>query len=239
MEYNKDAHSDHISQKFNEELETMKSHLMTMGGLVEKQVKDSIESLIDGNSELAERAQATDTQTNEWEMTIDDLCTTVIARRQPAASDLRMIVAISKASNDLERIGDEAARIAKHAELLVSEGESPFGYAETRHIGNLVREMLNNALTAFARYDVELAYQVAKKDRQVDDEYKTAMRSLVTYMMEDPRSISRILNIIWVIRSLERIGDHSRNICQHLIYLVKGVNVSHSSLKQIEKTIKS
>ena len=146
-------------------------------------------------------------------------------------------MAISKAPNDLERIGDEAARIARHAENLVQEGESPFGYAETRHIGALIREMLNSALTAFARYDTELAYQVVKKDKQVDDEYKSAMRALVTYMMEDPRSISRTLNIIWVLRSLERIGDHSRNICQHLIYLVKGINVSHSSLKQIKKTL--
>ncbi len=237
MDFNKDAHTDHISQEFNDELEAIKSHLMTMGGLVEKQLSDGIEALINGNMELAERAQETDKQTNQWEMTIDELCTRIIARRQPAASDLRMIVAISKATSDLERIGDEAARIAKHAEMIGKEGESSFGYAETRHIGTLIRDMLTSALTAFARYDTDLALDVVKKDKQVDDEYKTAMRSLVTYMMEDPRSISRTLNIIWVLRSLERIGDHSRNICQHLIYLVKGINVSHSSLKQIKKTL--
>jgi phosphate transport system protein len=121
---------------------------------------------------------------------------------------------------------------------LVSEGESPRGYNEIRQIGSLIRDMVSETLTAFARYDIEMAYKVAKKDRDVDDAYKTAMRSLITYMMEDPRSISRVLNVIWVLRSLERIGDLSRNISQHLIYLVKGVNVSHHSLKQIKQTIK-
>ncbi len=237
MEFDKDAHTDHISQDFNDELEAIKSHLMTMGGIVEKQISDSLEALIKGNAALAERAQEVDKQVNRWEVTIDELCARIIARRQPAASDLRMIIAISKATHDLERIGDEATRIAKHAEFLAKEGESPAGYAETRHIGTLVGEMLGNALTAFARYDTDKAYEVAQRDKEVDEEYKSAMRSLVTYMMEDPRSISRVLNVIWVLRSLERIGDHSRNISQHLIYLVKGVNVSHSSLKQMKKTL--
>lgn len=238
MEFDKDGHTDHISQEFNEELEALKTHLMTMGGLVEKQVSDAINGLLGGDGDLATRAVEADMQTNQWDLDIDELCTRIIARRQPAAGDLRMVIAINKASADLERVGDEAARIGKHAAMLLKEGESPAGYAETRHIGVLVREMLNNALTAFARYDTELAYKVAKKDREVDEEYTSAMRSLVTYMMEDPRSISRILNIIWVLRSLERIGDHSRNICQHLIYLVKGVNVSHSTLKQMKQTIR-
>lgn len=238
MEFDKDAHSDHISEEFNSELEALKTNLMTMGGLVEKQVSDAINGLLGGNAEMATRAVEADAQTNQWDIEIDELCTRIIARRQPTAGDLRMVIAINKASADLERIGDEATRIGKHAEMLLAEGESPAGYAETRHIGVLVRDMLNNSLTAFARYDTELAYQVAKKDREVDEEYTSAMRSLVTYMMEDPRSISRVLNIIWVLRSLERMGDHSRNICQHLIYLVKGVNVSHSSLKQMKKTIR-
>ncbi len=239
MQFDKDAHSDHISKQFNEELEEIKSHLMSMGGMVEKQLSDALEALIEGNTDLAERARKNDEQTNRMEVDIDEQCTRIIARRQPAASDLRLIIAISKAVNDLERIGDEAARIARHAIMLAEEGQSPRGYTETRHIGNLIRGMLSNALTAFARYDTELAFKVAQEDAAVDQEYKSAMRALVTYMMEDPRHISRVLNIIWVLRSLERIGDHTRNLAQHLIYLVKGINVSHSSLKQIQKTLES
>ncbi len=238
MEFDKDGHSDHISQEFNEELESLKTNLMTMGGLVEKQISDAMNGLLGGNVELASQAVNLDTQTNDWDIVIDELCVKIIARRQPTAGDLRMVIAVNKASADLERIGDEAAKIGRHAVMLVNEGESPAGYAETRHISVLVRDMLNNALTAFARYDTELAYKVAKKDREVDEEYTSAMRSLATYMMEDPRSITRVMNIIWVLRSLERIGDHSQNICQHLIYLVKGVNVSHSSMKEIKKTIR-
>ncbi|WP_207060706.1 phosphate signaling complex protein PhoU [Motiliproteus sp. SC1-56] len=238
MEFQKDAHTDHISRQFNEELEGIKSHLMTMGGIVEKQLQDAVTALLDGDSELAERARQSDKLINAWEVEIEEQCTQIIARRQPAASDLRLIMAVSRAVNDLERVGDEAARIAQQAAKLAAEGESPRGYSETRHISGLIREMLNGSLTAFARYDTDLAYKVAKMDRDVDDEYKSAMRALATYMMEDPRSISRILNIIWVLRSLERIGDHARNICQHLIYLVKGINVSHASLKEIKATLR-
>lgn len=238
MDFVKDGHTDHISREFNEELEALKTNLMTMGGLVEKQIADAMNGLLSGNADLASQAVKSDLHTNEWDLSIDELCAKIIARRQPTAGDLRMVIAVNKASADLERIGDEASKIGRHAEMLVEEGESPAGYAETRHISTLVRDMLNQSLTAFARYDAELAYQVAKKDREVDQEYTSAMRSLATYMMEDPRSITRVMSIIWVLRSLERIGDHSQNICQHLIYLVKGVNVSHSTMKEIKKTVR-
>tara|TARA_R110001583_G_scaffold86194_1_gene225417 strand:+ start:837 stop:1556 length:720 start_codon:yes stop_codon:yes gene_type:complete len=238
MAFNKDAHTDHISQQFNTELEAIKSHLMTMGGIAETQLNQALDALVEGDIDLAERALKADEQINAWDIEIEEQCTRIIARRQPAAGDLRLIVAISRAVNDLERIGDESSGIAKHAIALANEGESPRGYNEIRQIGSLIREMVSETLTAFARYDIDMAYRVAKKDRDVDDAYKTAMRSLITYMMEDPRSISRVLNVIWVLRSLERIGDLSRNISQHLIYLVKGVNVSHSSLKEIKQTIK-
>lgn len=237
MAFNKDAHSDHISQQFNQELETIKTHMMTMGGLVEKQLADAVQGLLEGDSELGEQARKNDKVTNEWELSIEEQCTQIIARRQPAASDLRLIIAISRAVSDLERIGDEAARIGKFAVSLAEAGDTQKGYSEVRHISALVSDMLHDALNAFTRYDTELAYKVASKDRQVDDEYTSAMRSLATYMMEDPRAITRTLNVIWVLRSLERVGDHARNICQHLIYLVKGVNVSHSTLKQLKSTI--
>lgn len=230
-----DNYSTHISQQFNDELEQIRTQLLTMGGIVERQVNDAVEALLTGDADLAERSRRTDQQTNEMELQIDEQCTTIIARRQPAASDLRLIISVSKAVSDLERIGDEASRICRHAIDLADEGENQRGYQEVRHIGNLVREMVKNVLTAFARSDTEMAYRVAKQDKAVDQEYRTAMRLLATYMMEDPRAITSTLNVIWVLRSLERIGDHACNMAEHLIYLVSGQDVRHSSLKQIKK----
>ena len=208
-----------------------------MGGVVERQVHDAIIALLDSDAELAEQSQKVDNHTNEMEVMIDEQCTTIIARRQPTASDLRLILAVSRSTTNLERMGDEASRICRHAIELVEEGESPRGYQEVRHIGNLVREMVKDVLTAFARNDAELAYRVAKMDKSVDQEYRSAMRSLATFMMEDPRSISSVMNVIWVLRSLERIGDHARAMAHHLIYLVSGTDVRHESLKQIKKTV--
>ncbi|MFC6670654.1 phosphate signaling complex protein PhoU [Marinobacterium aestuariivivens] len=237
MEFEKDGYSTHISQQFNEELEQIRTELLTMGGLVERQVHDGIEALLNGDAELAERSLRVDKQTNDMELMIDEHCTRIIARRQPAASDLRMIMAISRAVADLERIGDEATRICRHAIELVNTGESPRGYQEVRHIGSLVRAMVRDVLTAFARSDIQLAYQVAKQDKAVDQEYRSAMRSLATYMMEDPRSISSVLNVIWVLRALERIGDHACNLAEHLVYLVSGTDVRHQSLKEMKRTV--
>jgi len=238
VEMEKDNYSTHISQQFNDELEQIRTELLTMGGIVERQVHDAVAALLDGDAELANRSMKVDKQTNEMELMIDEHCTRIIARRQPAASDLRLIIAISKAVSDLERIGDEASRICRAAIELVDGGESPRGYQEVRHIGNLVREMVKDVLTAFARNDTELAYRVAKQDKNVDQEYRSAMRSLATFMMEDPRSISSVMNVIWVLRSLERIGDHTRNMAEHLIYLVSGTDVRHQSLKQIKETVR-
>lgn len=239
MELKNDSYSSHISGQFNEELEEIRTQLLTMGGVVERQVHDAIVALLDGDSELAEQSQKVDSHTNEMEVMIDEQCTTIIARRQPTASDLRLILAVSRSTTNLERMGDEASRICRHAIELVEEGESPRGYQEVRHIGNLVREMVKDVLTAFARNDAELAYRVAKMDKSVDQEYRSAMRSLATFMMEDPRSISSVMNVIWVLRSLERIGDHARAMAHHLIYLVSGTDVRHESLKQIKKTVES
>ncbi|GGO77236.1 phosphate transport system regulatory protein PhoU [Marinobacterium nitratireducens] len=238
VEFEKDGYNAHISQQFNDELEQIRTELLTMGGLVERQVHDSIESLLNGDAELAEQSLRVDKQTNDMELQIDEHCTRTIARRQPAASDLRMIMAITRAASDLERIGDEATRISRQAIELVNAGESPRGYQEVRHIGTLVRAMVRDVLTAFARSDIQLAYQVAKQDKAVDREYRTAMRSLATYMMEDPRSISSVLNVIWVLRALERIGDHSCNLAEHLVYLVSGTDVRHASLQEMKQTVR-
>lgn len=229
----KDVHSHHISQQFNAELDTIKTHMLEMGGLVERQVRDAIAALIEGDSESAETVKVNDTKINSMELSIDKECTNILARRQPAASDLRLIIAISKAVIDLERIGDEAGKIATQAIQLSESGESPRGYKEIRHIGNHVGFMVRDALDAFARFDVDMALAVAKEDKLVDEEYGTAVRSIITFMMEDPRSISQMINVIWALRSLERIGDHARNIAEHVIYLVKGRDVRHFGIKEM------
>ena len=227
---NKDSITHHISQQFNAELEEVRRNLLAMGGLVEKQVNDAVNALIDADSGLAQQVRAVDAQINQMERSIDEECVRILARRQPAASDLRLIISISKSVIDLERIGDEATKIAKRAIELCEDGEAPKGYVEIRHIGEQVRKMVQQALDAFARYDADLALAVAQYDKTVDREYKSALRELVTYMMEDPRSISRVLSVIWALRSLERIGDHARNIAELVIYLVRGTDVRHTGL---------
>jgi phosphate transport system protein len=227
----------HISQQFDHELQDLKNHVLVMGGMVEKLVLDASYALVNGEGELAEQVQETERNVDTLEMTIDEECTQVIARRQPAASDLRFVVAIAKMVSDLERVGDEAEKIAKIAILLIQEGQSPRGYVEVRHISKHVSEMLHDALDSFTRLDPELALNVMKEDKQVDSEYKSATRSLVTFMMEDTRNISSVLNVMWVLRALERIGDHARNIAEHVIYVVKGINVRHSSLEKTREII--
>ncbi|AXO59992.1 phosphate transport system regulatory protein PhoU [Pseudomonas sp. phDV1] len=234
---NKDNLTQHISQQFNAELEEVRSHLLAMGGLVEKQVNDAVTALIEADSGLAQQVREIDDQINQMERNIDEECIRILARRQPAASDLRLIISISKSVIDLERIGDESTKIAKRAILLSEEGEAPKGYVEIRHIADQVRKMVQDALDAFARFDADLALAVAQHDKTVDREYKTALRELVTYMMEDPRSISRVLNVIWALRSLERIGDHARNIAELVIYLVRGTDVRHIGLTRMREEV--
>lgn len=228
----------HSSSQFNEALESIRNHLMEMGGLVEKQVVDALEALLHADSALAEKVLATEDRVDDLEIQIDEECARVLALRQPAASDLRLIIAVSKAVSDLERIGDESAKIAAMALQLAEDGESPRGYVEVRHIGNHVRNMLRDALDAFARFDADKAVEVAAEDTEVDLEYRSAMRALVTFMMEDPRAISRVLNIIWSLRALERIGDHARNIGEQVIFLVKGTDVRHISIDEMEKEVR-
>ena len=228
----------HSSSQFNEALESIRNHLMEMGGLVEKQVVDALEALLHADSALAEKVLTTEDRVDDLEIQIDEECARVLALRQPAASDLRLIIAVSKAVSDLERIGDESAKIAAMALQLAEDGESPRGYVEVRHIGNHVRNMLRDALDAVARFDADKAVEVAAEDSEVDLEYRSAMRALVTFMMEDPRAISRVLNIIWSLRALERIGDHARNIGEQVIFLVKGTDVRHISVDEMEKEVK-
>ena len=210
---------------------------MTMGGLVEQQVANGIRALLDTDANLAIEVQFQDNIVNRLEIEIDEALTLILARRHPAAIDLRMVIAMSKANTDLERIGDEAAKIARIAQNLCEEGNSPRGYMETRHIGNQVRVMIHDALDAFARLDIDQALRVLLADADIDREYQSATRTLMTYMIEDPRHISRVINVLWVLRSLERIGDHARNISEQVIYIVKGLDVRHSSVEEIEEKV--
>lgn len=233
----KDTHSHHISQQFNAELDDIKTRMLEMGGLVERQVAEAINSVMNSDGGLAERVLKGDARINAMEVSIDEDCALILARRHPAASDLRLVLAITRALHDLERMGDEATKIADQALRLIDHGEMPRCVQEIRHLGNHVCMMVRDALDCFARLDTEQALRIAQEDKAVDIEYSTAMRTLMTYMMEDPRSISAVLNIMWSLRSLERIGDHALNIAEHVVYMVKGHDVRHVGLSELEARI--
>ena len=228
-------YQQHISAKFNEELESLRNQMLEMGGKVERQLTTALDALIKMDSGEAELIVDRDREVNQMEMAIDDECASILARRQPAASDLRLVFAIIKVNTDLERIGDEAAKVAKQAVRLSEHGMSPSNFIEIRHIGKRVTVMLRDALDAFARLDVDMAVDVVRGDVEVDKEYGSAMRSLVTFMMEDPRDIGAILNEMWALRSLERIGDHACNIAEQVVYLVRGMDVRHGGLDALDE----
>lgn len=233
----KDIHSPHISQQFNAELDDVKTRMFEMGGMVERQVADAINAVMSADGALAERVLQGDAAINQMEVEIDEECALILARRHPAARDLRLVLAIGRALHDLERMGDEATKIANHALRLIDQGEMPRCVVEIRHIGMRVCAMLRDALDCFARMDLDQALRVAQEDTAVDMEYGTAMRTLVTYMMEDPRSISSVLDIMWALRSLERIGDHALNLAEHVVYMVKGHDVRHVELSEFAARI--
>lgn len=230
---NQDSYKQHISAQFNAELEAVKNHLLKMGGRVEQQLGAAVEALIKMDSGEAGKIIALDREVNRMEMSIDDECSRILARRQPAASDLRLVLAVARVVTDLERIGDEASKIARQAITLSEEGASPSNFVEIRRIGIHVSEMLRKSLDAFTRLDVDTAVEVVQRDDQVDKEYGSAMRSLVTFMIEDPRVITSVLNEMWALRSLERVGDHAANIAEHVIYLVRGLDVRHVALEEL------
>ncbi|MEP4546580.1 MAG: phosphate signaling complex protein PhoU [Saccharospirillum sp.] len=233
------SHFDrHTSAQYNAELEEARKNLMQMGGLVEQQVEDALKALMEMDTALAQRVIETDKTVNDMELEIDEECTRILALRHPAASDLRFVIAVTKAVNDLERMGDEASKVAKHTLELADTGSGPQGYVELRHIGEKVRQMVSQSLDSFARLNTDSAFDVLQQDQAVDLEYGTAIRTLVTTMMEDPRTITRALNVMWSLRSLERIGDHARNVAESVIYLVKGKDVRHIKLDQVEAQIK-
>ncbi len=229
--------NQHISKQFDDELENVRGKVLAMGGLVEQQLNNAIKSLIDGDIDLGTTVIETEVQVNSYDVSIDQECTKILARRQPAASDLRLVMAITKTITDLERVGDEAEKIAKMGlELTDKQGPKSY-YVGINAMGNLVSQLLHEALDAFARMDSKKAVEVAGKELESDDQYVAILRQLITYMMEDPRNISGALDAVWVARALERIGDHSRNICENIIYLVEGKDVRHTSIKYMEEIV--
>lgn len=227
----------HISQRFNEELEDVRNRVMAMGGLVEQQLTDAVAALVKGDTELADKVVTTDYKVNLQEVTIDEECSRILARRQPAAVDLRLIVAIIKTITDLERIGDQAERVGRMALRLADVDGNRKTYVEIQHLGDHVTKMVHDTLDAFARMDAEAALAVAREDMVVDKEYESLMRQLITFMMEDPRTITPVLDVMWAARALERIGDHAVNICEYIIYLVQGKDVRHTSIEQMEQEV--
>ena len=227
----------HISHQFDEDLESLRSKVLNMGGLVEKQVENALLALTRSDSSLAEEVATSDYKINAMEVAIDEECTQVIAKRQPAASDLRLVVTVIKTITDLERIGDEAEKIGAHAVKLATVERTPTYFLELKHMGERVRKMLHDSLDVLARMDTENAMLIAKGDKEINDEYDALVRQLITHMMEDPRAIKRALRVMWCARSLERIGDHAKNICEYVIYTVAGTDIRHTSFEQVNNDL--
>jgi phosphate transport system protein len=231
---------DHYSKKYDSELETVRSRVLQMGGLVETQIVTAIEALSTGNLELAQQVVTDDHRVNALEVQIDEDCSHIIARRQPAAQDLRMIMTIIKMITDLERIGDEAEKIARMTKLIyASERLMLPRFNEVKVAAGYAIDMLKKALDAFARLDLASAAAVVKQDRLLDDQFRGILRQLITFMMEDARTISTSIEILFIAKALERIGDHSKNMSEYVVYLVKGKDVRHVTAEEFERETSS
>jgi phosphate transport system protein len=230
--------SQHISRRFNEDLERVRNQLLTMGGMVEQQLANAVRALAEGDGVLGASVARDDLRVNDMEVSIDEECQRILATRAPTAGDLRLIVAIIKTLTDLERIGDEGEKIGFIATRLATEERPADKYRAIKHLGRIVAEMVHEALDAFARMDAEAALRVARQDRIVDEEYEAIQRQCITFMMEDPRGIRRALDVMWIVRALERIGDHAKNICEYVIYMVHGKDVRHTRLDEVERDLR-
>lgn len=228
----------HISGQFNKELEDIRNKVLTMGGLVEEQLESAVKAFMTGDLVKADLVIKQDNQVDAMEMIIDQECMQILALRQPAAFDLRLIVTVIKVINELERVGDLAEKVAQMAIRLSDADGKVDQYYELQHMADMVKVMLHGALDAFARLSIEEVTTITGGDDNVDREYASIIRQLITRMMEDPRNITRTLDVLWTARSLERIGDHSVNICEYLIYMVKGLDVRHITQEELERKVK-
>jgi phosphate transport system protein len=228
--------TEHTFKQYDAELEAVRAKVLEMGGLVELQIVQALEALVKLDTNLAKEVMVNDKRVNTLEIEIDEDCSHIIARRQPAAGDLRMVMMMVKTITDLERIGDEATKIARTAQKIYDEDRmyKP-RFNEIKSMVALVRDMLRTALDGFARLDVSKTVEVAKQDELVDEQFRAAMRQLITFMLEDPRTISMSLEVLFVAKAIERIGDHAKNIAEYVVYMVKGIDVRHSSLEDIER----
>jgi phosphate transport system protein len=228
--------TEHLTKQFDVDLETLRSRILQMGGLIEAQILAAIDGLYSGNIQALEQVIENDRRVNGFEVSIDTECSHIIARRQPAASDLRLIMGVSKAVTDLERVGDEAKKIAVVSKQIHESGRLQIPrLADIRRAGGIVVGMLRKALDAFARLDAVAAAEVIRDDAAIDEAFRGMMRQLITYMMEDPRTISTAFEIVWIARALERMGDHSKNMAEQVIYIVKGTDVRHTTFEDIER----
>ena len=229
--------AEHTSKQFDAELESVRSRVLHMGGLVEQQITRAMEALISGDMDLMERVISDDHRVNALEVDLDESCSHIIARRQPAAGDLRLLITVIKTITDLERIGDEAEKIARMAKLIHSAGRLHMPRMDLSNVADRAVAMLRQSLDAFARLDVSEAMAVVRQDSAVDDQFRAIMRQLITFMMEDPRTITRSLEILFIAKAVERIGDHSKNMAEYVIYMAKGRDVRHVSIDEMEKEI--
>ena len=227
--------TEHASKQYDLDLDSIRSRVLQMGGLVESQIRRALEAFGSGDRELIEQVIAEDHRVNAMEVALDGDCSQVIVKRQPAAGDLRMIFAITKTVTDLERIGDEARKIARMARSIHERGAQSVPLAvDVRHAAELAIGMLQRSLDAFARLDCDAAAEVIRADAGIDSEFRSILRQLITYMMEDPRTISLALEIVWIAKAVERIGDHAKNIAEYVIYIVKGTDVRHTDVASDE-----
>jgi phosphate transport system protein len=221
--------SEHISSQFDSDLERMRSKVLQMGGLVESQVLAAMQGFTSGSIEEMDAVIERDHRVNGYEVELDEDCAHIIARRQPAAGDLRMILASAKTVTDLERIGDEASKIARMSKQVHERGvNNAPRIADVGYSANRAVSMLRRALDAYARLDAKLAQEIIHEDDAVDNEFRAILRQLITFMMEDPRTISSSLDIVWIAKAIERIGDHAKNIAEYVIYIVEGTDVRHT-----------
>jgi phosphate transport system protein len=227
----------HISRRFNEDLEDVRNAVLNMGGLVELQFDSAMKALTEGDSALGLAVAEDDYRVNRMEVQIDEQCSRILATRAPAASDLRLIVATIKTITDLERMGDETEKIAAIGARLAGLERPSTNYREIRNMAGHVKQMIHGSLDAFARLDAKQALEVVKADDAVDEEYESIYRQGITFMMEDPRTITRVMDSTWVARSLERIGDHAKNICEYVIFMVHGKDVRYTDLERIEEAV--
>ena len=231
--------AEHISKQFEADLETTRTRVLQMGGLVEAQILSAIQAFSTGDAALVAQVIDNDARVNGYEVAIDGACNHIVVKRQPAASDLRLIMAISKIVTDLERIGDEAEKIARMSKRIHEQSANlAQRFPSIRHAAQVAVKMLRQALDAFARLDAASAADVLKEDSEIDSEFRSVLRQLITHMMEDPRTISSSLETIWVAKAVERIGDHAKNIAEQVIYIVKGTDVRHTSFEDIERELR-